>query len=224
MRRQIAAASCLAIFGAWRFRDPWRFPCSPWLNNKPRRLGLRWGAPTKVQTRPHRQCPSFRWRRPALPVTTAWSTPPSRSSWNPSSIRLPTRFGKRWEPLWIKRAFTSRFLRRRRSGSMCVVPRSGSSRGANLLMMPGREAAPRRNQIGDSRGRAGARSDHRAHKEESKGFRCICQGIAGCSARRPCGPATPKNAALLMDIGARMENVCESCHQTFWYPLEKHAP
>jgi hypothetical protein len=30
-----------------------------------------------------------------------------------------------------------------------------------------------------------------------------------------------RNAALLLDIGARMENVCESCHQTFWYPPGK---
>jgi hypothetical protein len=31
-----------------------------------------------------------------------------------------------------------------------------------------------------------------------------------------------RNAASLLDIGARMENVCESCcHQTFWYPPEK---
>jgi cytochrome c556 len=31
-----------------------------------------------------------------------------------------------------------------------------------------------------------------------------------------------QNAALLMEIGARMENVCESCHQAFWYPQDKH--
>jgi len=30
--------------------------------------------------------------------------------------------------------------------------------------------------------------------------------------------ADAKNAKAIMDIGARMENVCESCHQTFWYP------
>jgi hypothetical protein len=32
-----------------------------------------------------------------------------------------------------------------------------------------------------------------------------------------------KNGDLLIDVGGRMENVCESCHQTFWYPQEKPA-
>jgi hypothetical protein len=32
-----------------------------------------------------------------------------------------------------------------------------------------------------------------------------------------------KDVPSLEDIGDRMENVCESCHQTFWYPQEKHA-
>jgi hypothetical protein len=32
-----------------------------------------------------------------------------------------------------------------------------------------------------------------------------------------------KDGVLLLDIGARMEDVCESCHQTFWYPPAKPA-
>jgi cytochrome c556 len=32
-----------------------------------------------------------------------------------------------------------------------------------------------------------------------------------------------KNVPLLEDIGGRMEDVCESCHQTFWYPQAKQA-
>ena len=32
-----------------------------------------------------------------------------------------------------------------------------------------------------------------------------------------------KNAALFMDIGGRMQDLCESCHKIFWYPQEKHA-
>ena len=27
-----------------------------------------------------------------------------------------------------------------------------------------------------------------------------------------------QNIEALSDVGGRMENVCESCHQTFWYP------
>jgi cytochrome c556 len=32
-----------------------------------------------------------------------------------------------------------------------------------------------------------------------------------------------QDAVLLLEIGARMENVCESCHQTFWYPPQKRT-
>jgi hypothetical protein len=32
-----------------------------------------------------------------------------------------------------------------------------------------------------------------------------------------------KNTDLLIEIGGRMEDVCESCHQVFWYPQAKRA-
>jgi cytochrome c556 len=32
-----------------------------------------------------------------------------------------------------------------------------------------------------------------------------------------------KNVDLLVEIGGRMEDVCETCHQTFWYPQAKRA-
>jgi hypothetical protein len=32
-----------------------------------------------------------------------------------------------------------------------------------------------------------------------------------------------QNTAALVDVGGQMENVCEGCHQTFWYPPQKHA-
>jgi len=32
-----------------------------------------------------------------------------------------------------------------------------------------------------------------------------------------------KNTDALIEIGGRMENVCEGCHKTFWYPQEKPA-
>ena len=33
-----------------------------------------------------------------------------------------------------------------------------------------------------------------------------------------------KDQALLLEIGGRMEDVCGSCHQAFWYPQAKQAP
>jgi len=33
-----------------------------------------------------------------------------------------------------------------------------------------------------------------------------------------------KNADSLIEIGGRMEDVCETCHKTFWYPQGKQGP
>ena len=35
--------------------------------------------------------------------------------------------------------------------------------------------------------------------------------------------ALQKNAKPLLDIGSRLDAVCESCHRTFWYPDQKSA-
>ena len=89
--------------------------------------------------------------------------------------------------------------------------------GGNLLMMPGRQAAP-----------AGAKSETpgvelepaeiialiRKNRKTFDGFAKALQ-LLGAEAMRA---SESKNAVLLMDIGARMDGVCESCHQTFWYP------
>jgi len=92
----------------------------------------------------------------------------------------------------------------------------------NLLMMPDREAAP-----------AGAKSEApgaelepvqitaliRKNRKSFDGFAKALQGV-GVAALQA---VDAKDAALLMEVGARMENVCESCHQTFWYPPETGA-
>jgi hypothetical protein len=89
--------------------------------------------------------------------------------------------------------------------------------GGNLLMMARRQAAP-----------AGAKSETpgvelepaqitaliRKNRRTFDAFARSLQGL-GLDALRA---SDAKNADLLMDVGARMENVCESCHQTFWYP------
>jgi hypothetical protein len=106
-----------------------------------------------------------------------------------------------------------------------IEPRRAAVRiieAGNLLMIPGREAAP-----------AGAKSEApgaelepaqitaliRKNRKSFDAFAKALQGI-GLAALQA---IDAKDAALLMDVGARMENVCESCHQTFWYPPQKDA-
>ena len=92
--------------------------------------------------------------------------------------------------------------------------------GANLLLMPGREAAP-----------PGIKSEAPGVELEPaemtalinknrSGFNAFAKALraVGLEALRA---SDNKDAAMLMDLGARIENVCESCHQTFWYPQEK---
>jgi len=94
--------------------------------------------------------------------------------------------------------------------------------GGNLLMMPGREAAP-----------AGTRSETPGVeleppqmtaliKKKRKSFDAFARAlqVIGLEALRA---SESKNAELLLEAGGRMENVCEGCHQTFWYPPQKPA-
>ena len=92
--------------------------------------------------------------------------------------------------------------------------------GGNLLMMPGREAAP-----------AGAISEApgvelepaqitpliNQNRKSFDGFAGALQAL-GVEALRA---SAAQDAASLLDIGARMESVCEGCHQSFWYPAAK---
>jgi hypothetical protein len=89
--------------------------------------------------------------------------------------------------------------------------------GGTLLMMPGRDAAP-----------AGTKSETpgvelepaeitalvNRNRKEFDAFAEALQGL-GLEALRA---SDAKNPALLLDIGGRMQDICESCHQTFWYP------
>jgi hypothetical protein len=94
--------------------------------------------------------------------------------------------------------------------------------GGNLLMMPGREAAP-----------AGAKSEAPGVeleppqitaliKKNRKSFNAFAKAlqVVGMEVLRA---SDSKDDVSLIDIGARIENVCESCHQTFWYPSVKRA-
>lgn len=92
--------------------------------------------------------------------------------------------------------------------------------GGNLLMMPRRQAAP-----------AGVKSETPGVelepaqitaliRKDRKSFDAFAKALQGLGLEALRATDT-KNAELLMDVGARMDNVCESCHRTFWYPNEK---
>jgi hypothetical protein len=94
--------------------------------------------------------------------------------------------------------------------------------GSNLLMIPGREAAP-----------PGAKSDAPGVElepaqiatlvnENRKSFNAFAKALQALGSEAM-QAIEAKDAARLLDIGAGMENVCESCHQTFWYPRAKAA-
>jgi hypothetical protein len=94
--------------------------------------------------------------------------------------------------------------------------------GSNLLIMPGREAAP-----------SGAKSEApgaeleppeitvliKENRTSFDGFARALQGVG----MEALGAINAKDTSLLLEVGARMENVCEGCHQTFWYPQAKGA-
>jgi hypothetical protein len=94
--------------------------------------------------------------------------------------------------------------------------------GANLLMMPGREAAP----VGTKSEAPGVELEPAEItaliKKERKSFDAFAKALQGLGLEA-LRASEAKNVPLLEDIGGRMDNVCESCHQTFWYPLEKPA-
>jgi hypothetical protein len=92
--------------------------------------------------------------------------------------------------------------------------------GANLLMMPGREAAP-----------PGAKSEApgvelepseitvliRKNRASFDAFASALQAVGAEAVRA----SDAQDTAALLDIGGRMQDVCESCHQVFWYPGAK---
>jgi hypothetical protein len=94
--------------------------------------------------------------------------------------------------------------------------------GANLLMMPGREVAP----VGTRSEAPGVELEPAEItaliKKKRKSFDAFARAlqVLGLEALRA---SEAKNVPLLEDIGGRMEDVCESCHQTFWYPQAKQA-
>ena len=89
--------------------------------------------------------------------------------------------------------------------------------GANLLMMPGRDAAP----PGSKSEAPGVELEPpeitalmRKNRTSFDAFARALQAV-GAEALRA---SDAQDTAALLDIGGRMQDVCESCHQVFWYP------
>jgi hypothetical protein len=92
--------------------------------------------------------------------------------------------------------------------------------GANLLMMPGREAAP----PGSKSEAPGVELEPpeitvlmRKSRTTFDAFARALQAVGAEAVRA----SDAQDAAALLDIGGRMQDVCESCHQVFWYPGAK---
>jgi hypothetical protein len=89
--------------------------------------------------------------------------------------------------------------------------------GANLLMIPGREAAP-----------PGTKSETPGVELEPTEITALINRNRGGFDRHAVALRTlgwealqvseAKNADMLLDVGGRIQEVCESCHQAFWYP------
>jgi hypothetical protein len=92
--------------------------------------------------------------------------------------------------------------------------------GANLLMMPGREAAPPGTKSEVPGVELEPAQITALIKKNRKSFNAFAKAlqVLGLEALRA---GDSKDTALLMDVGGRMEDVCEGCHKTFWYPHEK---
>jgi hypothetical protein len=94
--------------------------------------------------------------------------------------------------------------------------------GTNLLMMPGREAAP----VGTKSEAPGVELEPAEItaliKKKRTSFNAYAMALQAL-ALEALRASEAKNADLVIEIGGRMEDVCENCHKTFWYPQPKHA-
>jgi len=95
--------------------------------------------------------------------------------------------------------------------------------GGNLLLMPGREAAPPGSKSEVPGVELEPAQITALIKKNRKGFDAFARGlrVLGFEALQA---ADKKDVATLMEIGGRMQDLCEGCHKAFWYPLEKLPP
>jgi hypothetical protein len=95
--------------------------------------------------------------------------------------------------------------------------------GGNLLTVPGRAVAP-----------AGTRSENPGIELEPDQIAALIRKQrtkfdAHAKALRGLGfealrAIDARNADQLVDIGGRIQDICEGCHKTFWYPFDRIPP
>jgi hypothetical protein len=89
-------------------------------------------------------------------------------------------------------------------------------------MMPGREAAPRGTKSEAPGVELEPAEIATLIKKKRKSFDAFAMALSGLGLEAM-KASEARNTDLLVEIGGRMEDVCESCHKTFWYPQERHA-
>jgi hypothetical protein len=89
--------------------------------------------------------------------------------------------------------------------------------GGNLLVMPGREAAPPGTKSETPGVELEPAQIAALIKKNRKTFDAFARSLQALGVEAV-KASDAHNRDLLIDIGGRMENACENCHQTFWYP------
>jgi len=92
--------------------------------------------------------------------------------------------------------------------------------GANLLLMPGRAAAPPGSKSEVPGVELEPAEITALMRRKRKSFNALARALRGLGFEA-LRASESKNAAHLVEIGGRIQDVCESCHKTFWYPNEK---
>ena len=92
--------------------------------------------------------------------------------------------------------------------------------GSNLLLMPGREAAPPGTKSETPGVELEPPEITALIKKNRRSFDAFARAlqVLGFEAVRA---IDAQDTAALLEIGGRMQDVCESCHQVFWYPGAK---
>ena len=92
--------------------------------------------------------------------------------------------------------------------------------GGNLLLLPSREVAPPGTKSETPGVELEPAEIAALVRKKRKSFDALARALQGLGVEAM-RAAEAKNAEALLDIGARMQDVCEACHQTFWYPGDK---
>ncbi len=95
--------------------------------------------------------------------------------------------------------------------------------GANLLMTPGRQTAPpgtKSETPGVELEPAEITALINRNRPRFNSFATTLRSL-GWEALRA---SEAKSTDALLDIGGRMQEVCEGCHQAFWYPNASAPP